>query len=84
MMTCGHHDGMDYKGGFIMKNIRIILSVVTALLGLLVAIAPYTFAKVCGMPNMHCHAVTAPTVLVFGILIFVISLIETVLLWKKR
>ena len=67
-----------------MKNIRIVLSVVTALLGLLVGIAPYTFAKVCGMANMHCHAVTAPTVLVFGILIFVISSAETVLLWKKR
>ena len=67
-----------------MKNIRIILSIVTALLGLLVGIAPYTFAKVCGMANMYCHAVTAPTVLVFGILIFVISAAETVLLWKKR
>ena len=73
-----------FTGGFTMKNIRILLSGLTAVFGLLVAIAPYTFAKVCGMPNMHCHAVTAPTVLVFGILIFVISLIETVLLWKKR
>ena len=84
MMTCGHHDGVDYKGGFTMKNIRILLSGLTAVLGLLVGIAPYTFAKVCGMANMHCHKVTAPTVLVFGILIFAISLIETVLLWKKR
>ncbi|MBQ4378358.1 MAG: DUF4418 family protein [Treponema sp.] len=67
-----------------MKNLNIILSAVTGLLGLLVGIAPYTFAKVCAMEKMHCHAVTAPTVLVFGILIFVISAVQTILLWKKR
>ena len=68
----------------IMKNINIILSGITAVLGLLVGIAPYTFAKVCGMASMHCHKVTAPTVLVFGIVIFVISAAQTILLWKKR
>lgn len=67
-----------------MKNLNIIFSAVTAVLGLLVGIAPYTFAKVCAMEKMHCHAVTAPTVLVFGILIFVISAVQTILLWKKR
>ena len=67
-----------------MKNLSIILSSLTALLGLLVGIAPYTFAKVCGMASMHCHKVTAPTVLVFGILIFVLSLVQTAILWKKR
>ena len=67
-----------------MKNINVILSGITSILGLLVGIAPYTFAKVCSMPSMHCHKVTAPLVLVFGIVIFVISLIQTVILWKKR
>ena len=67
-----------------MKNINIILSALTALLGLLVGIAPYTFAKVCGMASMHCHNVTAPVVLVFGLVIFVISLAQTIILWKKR
>ncbi|MBR6215386.1 MAG: DUF4418 family protein [Spirochaetaceae bacterium] len=67
-----------------MKNISIILSGLTAVLGILVGIAPYTFAKVCGMANMHCHKVTAPTVLVFGIVIFVISAAQTIILWKKR
>ena len=71
-------------GDITMKNINIILSGLTALLGLLVGIAPYTFAKVCGMASMHCHKVTAPTVLVFGILIFVISAVQTVIIWKKR
>ncbi len=68
-----------------MKNLNIILSGLTAVLGILVGIAPYTFAKVCGMASMHCHKVTAPTVLVFGIVIFVISAAQIVtLLWKKR
>ena len=67
-----------------MKNINIVLSGLTAVLGILVGIAPYTFAKVCGMANMHCHKVTAPTVLVFGILIFVISAAQTIVLWKKQ
>ena len=72
------------KEKYNMKNLSIILSSLTALLGLLVGIAPYTFAKVCGMANMHCHKVTAPTVLVFGILIFVLSLVQAAILWKKR
>jgi hypothetical protein len=66
-----------------MKYINIILSTITALLGLIVGIAPYTFAKVCAMASMHCHKVTAPTVLVLGILIFVISTIQSAILWKK-
>lgn len=67
-----------------MKNLNIILASVTAIFGLLVALAPYTFAKVCTMPKMHCHAVTAPTELVLGILIFAISAFQAVTLWKKR
>ena len=66
-----------------MKNLNIILSAVVAVLGLLVGIAPYTFAKVCQMSSMHCKAVTAPTVLVFGIVIFVVSAFQTLVLWKK-
>lgn len=67
-----------------MKNLNIILSGITAILGILVGLAPYTFAKVCAMASMHCHKVTAPTVLVFGILIFVISAVQAIILWKKR
>jgi len=75
---------MAFERRNIMKNINVILSGITSILGLLVGIAPYTFAKVCGMASMHCHKVTAPTVLVFGILIFVISAANTITLWKKR
>lgn len=67
-----------------MKNINIIISALTGILGLLSGIAPYTFAKVCAMEKMHCHAVTAPTVLVFGIVIFVVSAVQVITLWKKK
>ena len=67
-----------------MKNLSLILSSLVAVLGLLSALAPYTFAKVCAMPTMHCHAVTAPTEFVLGILVFLISAFNAVLVWKKR
>ncbi|WP_294429428.1 DUF4418 family protein [uncultured Treponema sp.] len=67
-----------------MKKLNLILASVSALFGLLVALAPYTFAKVCSMPKMHCHAVTAPTEFVLGILIFAFSAFQAALLWKKR
>lgn len=67
-----------------MKKLSFIMSVLVAFFGLLAAIAPYSFAKVCAMPSMHCHAVTAPTEFVLGILIFVISAFNAVLVWKKR
>ena len=67
-----------------MKNLKLILSSVTAVLGLLAAIAPYSFAKVCTMPKMHCHAVTAPTEFVFGILILLISIVQIVTSLKNK
>ena len=67
-----------------MKKLNLILSSIVAVLGLLSALAPYTFAKVCAMPTMHCHAVTAPTEFVLGILVFLISAFNAVLVWKKR
>ena len=66
-----------------MKKLTLILSSLVAVLGLLSALAPYTFAKVCAMPTMHCHAVTAPTEFVLGILVFLISAFNAVLVWKK-
>ena len=67
-----------------MRKLGIILPGVTALLGVATAIAPYTFAEVCKMQSMHCRSVTAPTVLVLGTLIFVISVVQLILAWKKR
>ena len=67
-----------------MKNVKLILSSLTAVFGLLAALAPYTFAKVCAMEKMHCHAVTAPTEFVLGILILAVSLSQIALIVKQK
>lgn len=64
---------------------RICIALAIAILGILTAIAPHTFAKVCdigvcGKATMHCHEVTQPTLIVLGILIILATLIQTVVL----
>ena len=41
--------------------------------GLGVILYPTLLIGVCGMKKMHCHSVTQPTLIVFGILILVIA-----------
>ena len=45
---------------------------------------PTALIGVCGKAMMHCHSVTQPTLIVLGILIILATLIQTVVLWKKR
>ena len=59
---------------------RICIALAIAILGILTAIAPHTFAKVCGKATMHCHEVTQPTLIVLSILIILATLIQTVVL----
>ena len=47
-------------------------------------LTPTLLIGVCGMKSMHCAAVTKPTLIVFGILILTLTLIQSILLWKKR
>ena len=49
-----------------------------------VILYPTVLIGVCGMKKMHCHAVTQPTLIVLGILIFVISAADTVLSLLKK
>ncbi len=49
-----------------------------------VILVPTVLIGVCGMNKMHCVAVTKPTLIVFGILILTLTLIQSILLWKKR
>ena len=49
-----------------------------------VILFPTTLIGVCGKATMHCHSVTQPTLIVLGILIILATLIQTVVLWKKR
>ena len=59
-------------------NIGIILNSAGVLL------TPSLLIGVCAMKKMHCHAVAQPVLVVFGSLILVISLLQSVILWKKR
>lgn len=63
---------------------QIALNSALALNALGVILVPTVLIGVCGKATMHCHSVTRPTEIVFGILIFVISAAQTVILWKKR
>lgn len=49
-----------------------------------VLLTPTVLIGVCGMKKMHCHAVTKPTLIVFGILILVSALAQSLSIWKKR
>ena len=49
-----------------------------------VLLVPSVLIGVCGKATMHCHLVTRPTLIVFGILIFALTLIQTGILCKKR
>jgi hypothetical protein len=49
-----------------------------------VILFPTALIGVCGKATMHCHSVTQPTLIVLGILIILATLIQTVVLWKKR
>ena len=106
---------------------NLVFSITLLLLAVLVAAAPYSFAKVCdvsekvmkclcgnskylrlgldagiianaagiilfptlligvcGMPSMHCHSVTQPTLIVLGILLLAVSAVDTVLSLRSR
>ena len=49
-----------------------------------VILTPTVLIGVCGMKSMHCVTVAKPTLIVFGILILVISLIQSFIEWKKK
>ena len=49
-----------------------------------VILTPTVLIGVCGMKSMHCVTVSKPTLIVFGILILVTSLIQSFIEWKKK
>lgn len=49
-----------------------------------VILTPTVLIGVCGMKSMHCASVSKPTLIVFGILILVITLIQSLIEWKKK
>ena len=59
-------------------NAGILLNVLGVIL------TPTVLIGVCGMKSMHCVSVAKPTLIVFGILNFTITLIQSFIAWKKK
>ena len=49
-----------------------------------VIFTPTVLIGVCGMKTMHCAAVARPTLIVFGILILVTAVIQSISVWKNK
>ena len=49
-----------------------------------VIFTPTLLIGVCGMKSMHCAAVAKPTLIVFGILILVTTIVQSFITWKKK
>lgn len=65
-------------------NFQLGLNLGIAVNGLGVILVPTVLIGVCGMSKMHCHSVTRPVLLIFGIIILAAVTAQTVFLWKKR
>ena len=49
-----------------------------------VILTPTLLIGVCGMKSMHCASVSKPTLIVFGILILVTTIVQSFITWKKK
>lgn len=45
---------------------------------------PTLLIGVCGMPSMHCHSVTQPTLIVLGVLLLAVSAVDAALSLRSR
>ena len=63
-------------------QLGINFGVLTNAIGIL--LVPTIIIGVCGMKSMHCHAVTQPVLIILGILTIVATLIQSIIVWKKR
>ena len=70
--------------GILKKNAHLILSVLTAIVGILVSLVPTVIVGTCPHAHMACHAVTAPVFALTGVVIALFSVVNTVLLKLKR
>ena len=49
-----------------------------------VILTPTLLIGVCGMKSMHCASVAKPTLIVFGILLLVTAISQSISVWKNR
>ena len=49
-----------------------------------VILTPTVLIGVCGMKSMHCASVAKPTLIVFGILLLVTAISQSISVWKNK
>lgn len=60
------------------------LGLVGATLGIVTILLPTVLIGVCGSPDMPCHSIMSPALILMGILVMGISLAVTVLNWRQE
>jgi hypothetical protein len=60
------------------------LGLVGATLGIVTILLPTVLIGVCGSPDMPCHSIMSPALILMGILVMGISLVVTVLNWRQE
>lgn len=62
---------------------RTVLSSGAAVLGIIVALVPTLIVGVCPHPHMHCHAISAPVLVIVGASIAIVGAIGSIVLYKQ-
>ena len=70
--------------GLLKKKAHVILSAVTLVVGVFVSLVPTVIVGTCRHAHMACHAVTAPVLAVFGVLIALFAALNLIYLKLRR
>ena len=60
------------------KKINLLLGIANIVIGLVTVLLPLVIAPVCSMPSMHCYVYTRPFLVITGIVIVIVSVIDSV------
>lgn len=69
---------------FLKKKAHVILSVLSLVVGIFVSLVPTVIVGTCPHAHMACHAVTAPVLAVFGVLIALFATLNLIFLKLRR
>lgn len=62
---------------------RTVLSIAAAVLGVVIALVPTLIVGVCPHPHMHCHAISAPVLVIIGVIIAFVGAIAGIVSYKR-
>lgn len=70
--------------GITKKNVHIILSVLTLVIGVFVSLVPTVIIGTCPHAHMACHSITAPVLAVTGVAIALFAALNLIYLRLRR